>query len=149
VSIAFDVPTELKEAFKFMHGQNVTLRTTINEKNSPFVFYICSSPTDELRVAVKKVEDGLFSSANDELKQGELLEVLPPTGRFMPSQSHQSKKLSRLQRVVGSPLFPLSKPRWPWSRIAGLRWYTEIAVELPSYFSELEALKNKYMERFA
>jgi ring-1,2-phenylacetyl-CoA epoxidase subunit PaaE len=61
VSIAFDVPTELKEVFKFMHGQNVTLKTTINGEEIRRSYSICSSPTeDELRVAVKKVEDGLF-----------------------------------------------------------------------------------------
>ena len=47
-------------------------------------YSICSGPDDgELRIAVKKVDGGAFSSwAADELKAGDELDVMTPTGRF-------------------------------------------------------------------
>ncbi len=47
-------------------------------------YSICSGPDDgELRIAVKKVDGGAFSSwAADELKCGDELDVMTPTGRF-------------------------------------------------------------------
>ena len=47
-------------------------------------YSICSAPHEnELRVAIKKVDGGLFSQfANDVLQPGDELEVLPPTGKF-------------------------------------------------------------------
>ena len=47
-------------------------------------YSICSGPDDgELRIAVKKVDGGAFSNwAADELKTGDELDVMTPTGRF-------------------------------------------------------------------
>jgi ring-1,2-phenylacetyl-CoA epoxidase subunit PaaE len=154
VSIAFDVPTELKEVFKFMHGQNVTLKATINGEEIRRSYSICSSPTeDELRVAVKKVEDGLFSRfANDELKKGEVLEVLPPTGRFYTHLSPINRK-NYLAFAAGSGITPIIsiiktalavEPHSRFTLVYGNRSRASII-----FFEELEALKNKYMERFS
>ena len=45
---------------------------------------MCTAPYEkEIKVAIKKVEGGLFSSfANEYLKNGDILEVLPPVGKF-------------------------------------------------------------------
>jgi ring-1,2-phenylacetyl-CoA epoxidase subunit PaaE len=84
VSIAFDIPESLKETFQFTHGQNITLKSVIDGEEVRRSYSICSSPLDdELRVAVKKVEAGKFSThANQQLKEGDIIEVLPPTGKF-------------------------------------------------------------------
>src|SRR5215216_7390977 len=84
VSISFHVPEELKDTFQFKQGQNLTIRKNINGEELRRNYSICTSPLDkELKVAVKKVEGGLFSTyANEELKLGDVLEVMPPTGEF-------------------------------------------------------------------
>ena len=84
VSIAFDIPAELKNDFIFKQGQNITIKSIIDGEEIRRSYSICSSPLDnELRVAVKKVYDGTFSSfANEKLKKGDVLDVLPPTGTF-------------------------------------------------------------------
>ena len=94
VSIAFDIPKELGKDFFFRQGQNVTIKATMNGEEIRRSYSICSSPLDnELRIAVKKVYDGSFSTfANQKLKQGDMLDVLPPTGTFFTEVNIFNKK---------------------------------------------------------
>ncbi|GGC54810.1 1,2-phenylacetyl-CoA epoxidase subunit PaaE [Chelatococcus reniformis] len=84
VSIAFDVPPPLADAFRFVPGQYLTLRTTLDGEEVRRSYSICSGPGDgELRIAVKRVDSGLFSAwANGELTTGDAIEVMSPAGRF-------------------------------------------------------------------
>src|SRR5687768_6606704 len=84
VSIAFEIPEELKSDFAFKQGQSLTMRTFIGGEEVRRTYSLCSSPLEnEWRVAIKKVEGGLFSSfANEKLRAGDELEVMPPVGKF-------------------------------------------------------------------
>jgi ring-1,2-phenylacetyl-CoA epoxidase subunit PaaE len=84
VSLTFAIPKELAHDYAFAPGQYLTLRTTMDGEEVRRSYSICSGPEDgELRIAVKKVDGGAFSSwAADELKKGDELEVMTPTGRF-------------------------------------------------------------------
>jgi ring-1,2-phenylacetyl-CoA epoxidase subunit PaaE len=82
VSITFEVPQQLQETFGFKQGQNLTIKKIVNGEELRRNYSICSTPIDNLlKVAVKKVEGGTFSTwANDELIAGDYLDVMPPTG---------------------------------------------------------------------
>lgn len=84
VSIAFEVPAALREDYAFEPGQYLTLRTTLDGEEVRRSYSICSGPDDgELRVAVKQVDQGRFSSwVNTALHAGEAIDVMTPTGRF-------------------------------------------------------------------
>src|SRR6202166_4249199 len=84
VSLTFAIPGELADDYSFAPGQYLTLRTTMDGEEVRRSYSICSGPDDgELRIAVKKVDGGAFSSwAADELKAGDEIEVMTPTGRF-------------------------------------------------------------------
>ena len=59
VSLSFDVPSDIKNEFLFTQGQYITLKLSVNDEELRRCYSICTSPNDgELRVAVKKVEDG-------------------------------------------------------------------------------------------
>jgi ring-1,2-phenylacetyl-CoA epoxidase subunit PaaE len=92
VSVAFEIPTDLEEAFKFLPGQYLTLRTTIDGEDVRRSYSICSSPLDgEVRVAIKEVDGGVFSTyANRELKVGDTMQVMSPQGNFVvqPEETH-------------------------------------------------------------
>ncbi len=63
VSIAFDVPPHLRPDFRFAAGQYLTLRTAFDGEEVRRSYSICSGPDDgELRIAVKRVDGGLFSA---------------------------------------------------------------------------------------
>lgn len=84
VSIAFEVPADLRDAYRFEQGQYLTLRTEIDGEDIRRSYSICVGEDDgELRVAVKEVAGGAFSTfANRALAPGSTLEVMTPMGRF-------------------------------------------------------------------
>jgi ring-1,2-phenylacetyl-CoA epoxidase subunit PaaE len=95
VSVAFEVPANLKQDYKYKHGQYLTLKFNIKGEELRRSYSICSSPVDEneLRVAIKKVKDGRVSSfINDNLKAGETVEVMTPMGNFFTEMNPGNKK---------------------------------------------------------
>jgi len=62
VSLVFDIPEELKKQFQYTQGQSLTMRAIVNGEELRRTYSLCSSPSDnEWKVAVKKVDGGLFS----------------------------------------------------------------------------------------
>lgn len=153
VSIAFEIPDELKQLYEFKQGQNLTLRLKLNDEELRRSYSICSSPLDdELRIAVKKALKGRFSShANLQLKKGDTIDVLPPTGKFYTDlQVNQKKKYLAL--AAGSGITPIisiikttlaTEPASEFTLVYGNRNRASIIFK-----EQLEALKNKYMHRF-
>ena len=84
VSVAFEVPEHLRDTFRFVQGQHLTLRTTIDGAEVRRAYSICTGVQEnELRVAIKQVEGGLFGTfASERLKIGDTLESMPPPGPF-------------------------------------------------------------------
>ena len=94
VSILFDVPADLKGKFEFIQGQYITLRTEIDGEGIRRSYSICSCPYGkELRVAVKQISNGKFSTyANTTLKVGDKIDVMPPLGSFYTDINEQNEK---------------------------------------------------------
>ena len=85
VSIAFEVPEDLKSEFEYKQGQYITIKSKINGEEIRRSYSACSSPAvdDDLRIAVKKVENGRMSGhLNNGIEVGEELEVMKPMGNF-------------------------------------------------------------------
>ncbi len=153
VSIAFHIPEELDTVFRYKQGQYITIRTHINGEEVRRSYSVCSSPLDnELRVAVKKVANGVFSSfANDTLKKGDRLELLPPLGKFFTELDPANRK-QYVGFAAGSGITPLlsiikttlrTEPQSSFTLVYGNRHRHAIIFR-----EELEALKNTYMNRF-
>lgn len=153
VSVSFDVPENLKEEFNFTQGQSLTMRATINGEEVRRTYSICSSPLEhQLKVAIKKVEGGLFSSfANEQLKMNDVLEVMTPIGRFYTTLDAANKK-NYVAFAAGSGITPLLsiikttlavEPNSTFTLVYGNRTRSSII-----FFEELEGLKNKYINRF-
>lgn len=84
VSIAFEIPLNLKEDYKFVAGQYINIKTDFEGQEVRKAYSICSSPgSGELRVAIKAVKNGGFSVfANEKLAVGDKMEVGTPEGKF-------------------------------------------------------------------
>ncbi len=153
VSVSFEVPDEIKQEFLFRQGQSLTVRAIINGQEVRRSYSICSSPIEEeLRIAIKKVEQGVFSSyANNQLKSGDVIEAMPPVGKFF-TELNASNKKSYMAFAAGSGITPI---------LSIIK--TALAVEHGSEFTlvygnrsrssiifkeEIEGLKNKYLSRF-
>ncbi|ULQ51377.1 1,2-phenylacetyl-CoA epoxidase subunit PaaE [Flavihumibacter fluvii] len=153
VSVAFEIPDQLKDIFRFREGQNITLRTIINGEETRRSYSICSSPADqELRVAIKAVDHGRFSNfANNNLKKGDRIDVLPPTGKFNTELQPLLKK-QYVAFAAGSGITPIisiiktvlaTEPDSEFTLVYGNRNRGSIIFR-----EALEALKNKYIIRF-
>jgi ring-1,2-phenylacetyl-CoA epoxidase subunit PaaE len=153
VSVAFDIPDNLKSDFKFSQGQSLTIRTFIEGEEVRRTYSICTSPLDnEWRVAIKKVDRGLFSTfANEHLKKGDFLEVMPPIGKFYTELNPANRK-KYVAFAAGSGITPVlslikttlaTEPHSFFTLVYGNKNRSSII-----FFEELEGLKNKYMQRF-
>ncbi len=153
VSIEFAVPPELQKDFAFEQGQNITIKKTIGGEEIRRSYSICTAPFEnKLSVAVKKVDDGMFSSyANTELKAGDELDVLPPTGKFNTALQKENSK-HYLAFAAGSGITPVisiikttlhTEPQSSFTLVFGNRGRSSII-----FFEELEGLKNKFIDRF-
>lgn len=154
ISVVFEVPETLKTIYQFTQGQNVTIKSIVNGEELRRSYSICSSPSDnELRIAIKKMDDGRFSSwANGSLKKGDQLEVLPPSGKFYTELNPAATK-NYLAFAAGSGITPIlsiikttlhTEPRSSFTLIYGNRNRSSIIFK-----EQLEALKNRFMNRFA
>jgi len=152
VSLLLEVPNEFKEQFAYRQGQSLTMRTKLNGEEIRRTYSICSSPLDkEWRVAVKKVVGGVFSAhANERLQAGDILEVMPPVGKFY-TDLHPSHKKNYLAVVAGSGITPvlsiikttlLTEPNSSFTLLYGNKNRASIIFK-----EELEALKNKFIDR--
>ena len=85
-SIAFDVPAHLAEKFAFTHGQYLTLKVQLKGEDVRRSYSLCVSPLDnELRVAVKQVEGGKFSTyANTKTRLQKAHQKTPSTYTSQP-----------------------------------------------------------------
>jgi len=150
VSIRFEVPDSLKKEFRFTPGQHLTLKTTIDGKEVRRAYSICSSPdSDELRVAVKKVPNGVFSVyANEKLEAGENMEVYIPEGRFL---LHPEEEKAYLAFVAGSGITPiLSMIKTVLSNTSKSKFVLVYGNKSPQdtmFLVELKNLQNKYSNR--
>jgi len=91
VAVTFAVPAELAETFAFRAGQYLTLRQDVDGVEERRSYSICAAPSAPPRIGVRRVADGLFSTRLvDALRPGDVLEVLPPQGRFTPDPSEHA-----------------------------------------------------------
>jgi ring-1,2-phenylacetyl-CoA epoxidase subunit PaaE len=152
ISIAFHLPDELKQEFSFIHGQNITVKAIIDNEEIRRSYSICSSPLEnELRIAVKKIANGKFSAYSDSLRKNALLEILPPTGKFYTELDPSNKK-NYIAFVAGSGITPVisiikttlaTEPQSNFTLIYGNQNRSSIIFK-----EELEAIKNRYIDRF-
>ena len=154
VSLTFAIPKELAGDYSFNPGQYLTLRTTMDGEEIRRSYSICSGPDDgELRIAVKKVDGGAFSSwAADDLKAGDELDVMTPTGRFGVAHAPDTgTPLCRFRRGLRHHADPVDRQGRAGARteqplLPVLRQPLDLIDDVPG---NLEELKDRFMQRFS
>lgn len=138
--------------FKFIQGQYLTFRRVFDGEEMRRSYSICAGVNDAiLRVGIKKVEAGWFSSwANDELKVGDTLEAMKPMGNFhAPLKPAEAR--SYLGFAGGSGVTPMisliktileAEKKSVFTLVYGNRSTSAIMFR-----EELEDLKNVHMGR--
>jgi ring-1,2-phenylacetyl-CoA epoxidase subunit PaaE len=152
IAVTFDLPPELKDAFAYQQGQHLTLRATIAGEDVRRSYSICSAVQDDrLRVAIKRVNGGLFSTwANECIRPGVTIDVMPPEGRFNLPLEPESRR-HYLAFAAGSGITPIlsiiktTLIAEPHSRFTLL--YGNRASSSVIFRDELTDLKDQYLER--
>ncbi len=108
VALTFDVPPGDAERFRFRPGQHLTLRRVVDGQDLRRTYSVCSSSAGgPLRVAVKRLEGGVFSTwATGGLRAGDEVEVGPPSGGFGPQLDPQQARTYGLV-AAGSGITPV------------------------------------------
>ena len=154
VSMTFAIPADLTDDYNFTPGQYLTLRTTMDGEEVRRSYSICSGPDDgELRIAVKKVDGGAFSSwAADELKPGDQLDVMTPTGRFGVAHAPDQARIY-VGFAAGSGITPiLSIARGVLAREPDSRFflfYGNRSTGGMLFREALEELKDRFLQRLS
>lgn len=154
VSMTFVIPRELADDYAFSPGQYLTLRATLDGEEVRRSYSICSGPDDgEIRIAVKKVDGGAFSSwAADELKRGDELDVMTPTGRFGVVPLAEAGRI-HVGFAAGSGITPILSivkgvlAREPDSRF--FLFYGNRATDNIMFLEALEELKDRFIDRLS
>lgn len=154
ISVAFDVPENLKSSFQFKAGQYITIKKDINGNELRRDYSICSSPkSGELKVAIKEVKDGTFSSfANNELKVGDVLDVAVPKGRFVfEPNDKKTKNIAAFAAGSGiTPVLSIIKCALEEEILSEvILVYGNKTIEDTMFLNELLELQNQFKERFS
>jgi ring-1,2-phenylacetyl-CoA epoxidase subunit PaaE len=154
VSMTFAIPEELAQSFAFTSGQYLTLRTMVDGEEVRRSYSICSSPDDkELRIAIKKVDGGAFSSwVLEQLKSGDELDVMTPTGRFGVAHTPDEARI-HVGFAAGSGITPImSIIRGILARESKSRFFLFYGNRTTSgmlFRQALEELKDRFMDRLS
>jgi len=156
VSVAFEVPPALRDAYRFRQGQFLTLREIVDGEDVRRSYSVCCGVHDyaqhgELRVAIKRIDGGRFSNwANEHLKPGREIDVMTPDGRFF-TELDPDRRRNHVGFAGGSGITPMlslikttlaSEPHSTFTLVYGNRTVASVM-----FLEALEELKNRYMDR--
>jgi ring-1,2-phenylacetyl-CoA epoxidase subunit PaaE len=154
ISIRFAVPDDMREDFAFTSGQYLTLRTELDGAEVRRSYSICSGMDEgELRVAIKRLDGGLFSSfANAQLKAGDTIEVMPPDGRFgfAPDAAIERTYVGFAAGSGITPIFSIVKSvlmREPRSHF--VLFYGNKSSATIMFKDEIDDLKDRFVDRLS
>lgn len=150
--ITFEIPLELQEAFKFRQGQHLTLKADLNGEDVRRSYSLCSSPIEhQWKVAVKLIPGGKFSTyVNEELKTGDRLDVMAPSGTFGVEVNTEKSK-NYLFFAAGSgitPVLSMIKTHLKAEPKSTCKlFYVNKTAKSIIFKEELEQLRNTYFGR--
>lgn len=153
VTVAFVVPEELRAIYRFTQGQHLNVRAQVAGEEIRRSYSICAATQDpRLRILIKRQPGGVFSNwANDQLRAGARLDVMPPAGLFHTALSPQHAG-RYLAIAAGSGVTPvlsilkttlLTEPESEFTLFYGNRASGAILFR-----EELADLKDQFLTRF-
>ena len=153
VVLTFEVPAAQRDLFRFAPGQHLTLRAMVDGEELRRSYSICSAPFEgKLQIAIKRVQDGLFSTwAHNALQPGHIVESMPPTGKFaVPIEPALSRH--HVAFAAGSGITPILSilktvlEQEPQSRFTLV--YGNRASSAVLFKEQLANLKDRFLDRF-
>ncbi|MFQ6329765.1 2Fe-2S iron-sulfur cluster-binding protein [Nocardia sp. CWNU-33] len=149
-SLVFDVPEESRERFSYQPGQFLTLRIPSDLTGSVARCYsLASSPyTDDLpKVTIKRTVGGYGSNwVCDNVKAGDQIEVLPPSGVFTPKDLDEDLLLFGAGSGI-TPVMSILKSALARGNGKVVLIYANRDHESVIFAAELRELADKHAQR--
>lgn len=140
------------ERWRFEPGQYLTLRAHVDGQDLRRSYSLCAAPGEPLRVGVRRVEGGAFSSwLHAQLKPGDLIEALPPQGHFGRALGARPRHVLAVAGGSGiTPVLSILKAHLaasPDTRATLV--YANRQAASTMFKEELEDLKSRHLTRLA
>ncbi len=155
VLITFDVPDALREVFGYKAGQYLTLEADIDGEPVRRAYSLCTAPEESVwQVGIKRVPGGKFSVfANEKLRPGDTLRVMPPQGNFTLPGGIQDGHRSYVAFAAGSGITPvmsiLKHTLMSVETASFILFYGNKTSEDVMFRETLEQLKNQFLGRLS
>ncbi|MFF9346722.1 2Fe-2S iron-sulfur cluster-binding protein [Streptomyces sp. NPDC014734] len=154
VAVTLAVPPELRETFRHKPGQHLNVRYAADGEEIRRSYSICSPATDDaadpvVRIGIRLVDGGTFSTyALKELAVGDLIEAMPPTGRFV-----LIPRAGRFAAIVGgsgiTPVLSIAGTLLERKRDATFCLIrSDRTAGSTMFLDEVADLKDRYPDRF-
>jgi ring-1,2-phenylacetyl-CoA epoxidase subunit PaaE len=150
VALSFEVPEELREEYRFVAGQHLSIQGADDKRRS---FSIFTTPASgRLCVGVKKLPGGTFSErVLSRLKVGDQLDVMTPAGRFTVVPDPEAKR-TYVAIAAGSGITPVlsiittlleEEPDADVTLVYANRTHNSVM-----FLDEVHDLKDRFPQRF-
>ncbi|MBT8254179.1 MAG: phenylacetate-CoA oxygenase/reductase subunit PaaK [Flavobacteriaceae bacterium] len=153
VVLTFDIPEELHETLRFIQGQHLILRKTIDGEDVRRTYSLCTSPDDNIwKVAIKHIPGGVFSTyANKSLKKGDTIDIMKPSGNFFvkTNPEHANNYIAFAAGSGITPIISMIKTHLEREPNSTFKlFYLNKTTKSIIFKEEIERLKNLYFQRF-
>ncbi|MET9384391.1 1,2-phenylacetyl-CoA epoxidase subunit PaaE [Streptomyces sp. NPDC002928] len=149
-AVSFEIPGELADEFAFAPGQSLTVRREIDGRDERRSYSICSPAGSVPRIGVRVVPGGLFSSwLVSELRPGDTVEVMAPTGAFTPDLTEPGHHVLVAAGSGITPMMSIAESVLAAdSRSRVTLFYGNRRTDTVMFADELADLKDLYPTRF-
>ena len=146
-AIRFEVPDDLRDAFRFVPGQYLTLRAVIDGEDVRRSYSICAPEHAAPEVGIKRVDGGAFSTFAMGLKVGDRVEVMPPQGRFTAGAGEHRDLLLVAAGSGITPCLSIAASVLAAGASATLVYGNRETASV-MFREEVDALKDRHTDRF-
>lgn len=154
VNVAFEIPQNLRHEFTFKQGQYLNVRFVFGNEDLRRSYSIVNAPSEgnsELEILVKHLENGKVSSyLNNELREGDHIEVMAPMGHFY-THYHPSNEKTYLGLAAGSGISPvlsnLKEALYQEPKSKGYLFFSNKSLNDIIFKREIDALAGKFEGR--
>ncbi len=153
IAVTFDLPADLREAFRFHAGQHVAVRREIGGREERRTYSIVNPEgAESLTIGIRLQKGGRMSSdLARSAVPGERMEVMTPNGSFHADPAGGARRFAAF--AAGSGITPvLSIAATALARDPGCRfqlWYGNTETARTMFLDEVLALKDSYLTRFS
>lgn len=149
VSVSFDVDA-FKNDFQYQSGQYITIKKDIQGEDVRRSYSLSSAPFEnDFRIAAKKIQGGKMSSfLNDNLKEGDEVEIMTPQGNFVLNPEDEKHYVGFAAGSGITPLISMIKMVLSQTNSKFTLFYGNKTEASTIFKNELDALKGQYEERF-